>query len=312
VTPEPYPGLDPYVPDAWKPDDSAWIDQWSQGDLVQSLPVGWVGPAGHDRVTNVDATPPDPAMGGGTKVIIDAGRSFVAGIITSQTCDVVTTGPGERHPFVQVSPVLFGVATSFPNLDALQAGRVIDRFLLDPEPSTLRALGGQLATSQEVLVADLRISLPFSKALLVGQRPLRGFRTEKAALTFAAHLAAKVSRAALSDAVIEAKEVVAQAFRAASRQDTTWWTQVDEVRVLCKPTRLDPTNVTFLVVHRTQPTPATVDRWLKVTSSARRQLKSNNITLRHTLHETVNELRAVDYRESVALDLPELYRPPDD
>lgn len=303
-------GLDSFVPDAWDPDDSACVDQWRQGDLVRPFPLAWVGPAGHDRITKVDADP-EGAVDENAQLVIDVGQPCLAGVITSQTCDVVTTGPGGRHPFVQVSPVFLTAATSVTNLDALRAGRVIDRFLLDPEPSTYQALGGE-PTAGDILVADLRLSLPLSKALLVGQRPLHGFRDERGALSFSAHLAAKVHRPALHDAVIEARGQILRAIREAARQDTSWWTQVDEVRVQCEPTRLEPSRVTFLVVHRTKPTPETVDRWTKVTASARKQLRSHGITLRHTRHETVFDLRAADYRTSVALDLPELYRPHDD
>ncbi len=311
MTSEVHDGLDSFVPEKWEPEDSEWIDEWRQGDLVRPFPLAWVGPVGHDRVTDVVAAVEDTTVSETAQLVIEAGRTCVAGIVTSQTCDVVTTGPGGRHPFVQVSPVALLAATSVANLDALRAGRVVDRFLLDPEPSTLHALGGEGSASRYVLVADLRLSLPLSKALLVGQRPLHGFQNEKAALSFSGHLAAKVHRPALHDAVVEARALILQAFHEASKQGTAWWTQVDEVRVLCHPTRLDPTNVTFLVVHHAQPTPDTVDQWKKVTSSARRKLKSHGITLRHTRHETVFGLRAADYRNSVALDLPDLYRPAD-
>ena len=95
------------------------LNDWRQGDLVYGVRLFWAAPA-DDELTGLSVD--DPGDGrwaviswdGAPATAEDAsdtgeaagGGSPSWGIITSQTCDVVATGPGRRHPTVQVSPLL--------------------------------------------------------------------------------------------------------------------------------------------------------------------------------------------------------------
>src|SRR5206468_2164638 len=84
-------------------------------------------------------------------------------VITSQTCDVVASGPGGRHPTVQVSP-LVNLDGADPNkITGIRRNMNVDSVLVPDVPG-----GGTWA-------ADLRISLPVSKAVLLQQSRIPGF-----------------------------------------------------------------------------------------------------------------------------------------
>ena len=125
----------------------------ASGRLLPTLPLFWAAtPELVDEITDVDAPPWDE----GGLVVIQLEGSIPYGVVTSQTCDIAATGPGCHHPTVQVSPV---VAVE---IDAGTLGN-IRRF---------RMKAHALMTAADLdgtYVADLRISLPVSKAVLVAE-----------------------------------------------------------------------------------------------------------------------------------------------
>jgi hypothetical protein len=291
--------LSAYTPTSW---DSVTgnerIGRWKQGDLLGPLPWGWVAPAGWDQVTNLEVD-----TDGGALAVVVAPTGLAQAIVTSQTCDIAVTGPGARHPFVQVSPVLAVPEMDPSKLAALKRGDVVDLALLTPP-------GGWHIGP---LIADLRVSIPVSKAVLAAQDPQPGFADEAGYLAFARQLATKLERPALRDFITgDARAIIQTALAADAKVNTGWWSQVEEVRVKCDPNRLEPSLVEFIVVARTRALAATdVDKWKQVNERIRSAGKKVGISVRHPLHETATSMLAMTYRASVQLDLPQLRQPRD-
>lgn len=301
--------FDDLVPRGWDPEDAASIDLWGQGDLVGPLRMTWTGRPGLDGVTHVEVGQIDESS---SSIAVGFPAEAHCAVIVSQTCDVVTTDPGARHPFVQVSPVTVALGSEVPSLDQLRHWEVRDRVLLRPSPGTIARFTSH-EPSEVALVADLRISVPVSKSLLVGAVPTPGFTAEQDLLTFSEHLAQKTTRPALHDFITTtARKLIADAIDQDALTNTAWWSQVDEVRVRCRPTRLRPTDVEFFIVHQGHsPDPASVDRWNRVIRAVQKAGRRIDIMVSNAVHETAEGLRASTFRQSSALDLPRLRRQAD-
>ena len=133
----------------------------------------------HDEVEGDNAgASKDFADGGWAVVHVNEVEGFVEedvprlGIITSQTCDIVGSGPGAKHPVVQVSPLTPLSSLSADRAAAVRNGTVVELIHLPTFD------GGQWAV-------DLRISLPASKGVLLAQPPRPGFDNEAQTLAFA-------------------------------------------------------------------------------------------------------------------------------
>ncbi|MFD2025763.1 hypothetical protein [Promicromonospora aerolata] len=283
-----------YVPDSWG-ELKQPLDIWKQGDLLGPIPWGWVAPSGIDPVTNLE---------------VDAEEAFTLTlatddttvIVTSQTCDVLATGPGARHPFVQVSPAVEATGMDPSKLVAVRRWETVDLVLLDPPDD-----------KEGVWIADLRVSVPVSKAVLSQFAPRPGFRTEQGFLDFAAHLAAKVERPALHDFVtVQARKIIQDAIGEAGTEDTDWWTEVDEVRVRCTPTRLTPKELEFLVIARgDRLSSRSRNEWRRTIGRVKKAGKPHGIEVMHPIHFQRRTLLAQDYRSSSAVDIKGLRRVPD-
>lgn len=181
------------------------LANWRQGSLLVGTTILWAAPQGEDPVTREhgaedwDAFTPGP--GGGWSIVV------------SQTCDVGATGPGAKQPFVQVSKILNLDGEPPERVEQIEGWQVT---YLAPVPCVPDA--GRWA-------ADLRISVPISKGLLIQQSPVAGFPDEAGALRFAEHLAGRMRRPATCDAVIEAiSEVLDDVIRTGPKsQDPSWF-----------------------------------------------------------------------------------------
>lgn len=248
------------TPRGWGPDQRASLDRWIQGHLIRASDLSWQAPAAAtDPVTGIDPVALPDHGGAGIAVWTSQAAFF---IITSQTCDIAATGPGARHPFVQVSPVLPVGGCPEHRWTELTTFALVDR------------VGLTGATLEGRYVADLRISLPVSKALLLDVDPIPAFADEVDELRFANHLAAKVARPALHDFL--SGTMVAEINRAietSGSDDSSWWSQVAEVRILITGTRLAPRSVTLLVLSKGALPPASVDRWTTLCKTFEKRAK---------------------------------------
>ncbi len=90
------------LPETWPTELATRLDTWQTGDLLTRPALSWAGLAGEDPVTGTPAGDDDAYD---WQPIAD--RDFVApyGMLVSQTCDVIATGAGAKHPFVEIVPV---------------------------------------------------------------------------------------------------------------------------------------------------------------------------------------------------------------
>lgn len=105
------------------------------------------------------------------------------GIVVSQTCDIGETGRRGVQPWIEVCPVY-------------------DRAADDQPPEYLIPLDGIEAPEGHMWVADLRLTVPLEKGLLVGREPMDPFcGSEQKRIDFGVKLGERRARAALSDGV---------------------------------------------------------------------------------------------------------------
>ena len=194
----PRPALvDHFMPPTWGKDLAVALDLWRQGDAFADLALFWAGPEGEDPVTGAL-----PGEDGDWELVYDPTARAEYGIIRSQSCDIGAGGPGRRHPFVDVSPAY----------NASDLGKGDQKLIRSYAVPYLVAL--TKPPSDGFWVADLRVSLPISKALLAKQTRLEVFADEEDRLDFGEMLAAKYRRPALHEAVSEGLAAALKQFAA--------------------------------------------------------------------------------------------------
>jgi hypothetical protein len=226
------------------------LEPWKQGDLVTGLRLFWATVPGdplveHDEVDGEDAgaSNGDSADGGWALDQVNEVEGFVEedvprlGIITSQTCDIMGSGPGAKHPVVQVSPLILLSSLNADRAAAVRKGMVVELFHLPAFDGGLWAV-------------DLRISLPVSKGVLLVQQPRPGFNNEAQALEFAERVAAKSRRPAVHDAISD--YLVDSLNKLVKRQRASgagWVDRVEQFRVrVTAGDRLAPQELEVMVV----------------------------------------------------------------
>jgi hypothetical protein len=281
--------LHKHVP-SWTTDQVQALDPWRQGDVLLCPPLGW----------STTAEPEDPVTGmptpAGGLVPWDGDLPKYA-IVTSQTCDIGGKPPGDRQPFVQVSPVVNVGDIEAEKWQELRSWKLVDRVALTSK--SLRAKW----------VADLRVSFPVSKAVLVSVSPTRGFATEHEALKFGEHLARRAARPALHDFLTETvRSEIDAAIKASHKVNTGWWSKVDEVRLLLKGDRLVPEKATIVVLTTTQLSPDEEDRWVTLSATFEKRAKVHGMRMTAPLVQRVTEMHAATYRDTVGMYLSNLKR----
>jgi hypothetical protein len=171
---------------AWPPEVVAAAEKFQQGDLIAKPPITYAASLVYPiwEPTRLEAADgdvdPEPAH-----LAVDSNDVPPFGIITSQTCDVAEDRPIPVQPWFDVSPVvlcdeddeLLGCDYACP-LQAFEA----------PE-------GKQY-------VADLRLSVPLEKGLLVGRDPIDPFSgSEEERIAFGRLLGKRKARAALAESI---------------------------------------------------------------------------------------------------------------
>lgn len=273
----------------WTEEDATALARWSQGDLMQGVPLLWAEPDAHPR--------PAPVTPGGTNEAallspFASDGSFPWAAITSQTCDIGASGPGARHPFVQVSPVVSLAGKSENAITAIKTHQKVDMVALTEPPEP-----GDWAV-------DVRVSIPVRKEALLGATPVHGFRTESDALDFAERLAHRASRPALhADLSEKLPDALKQYMRATNKKQPEWWQHLQQIRVrVTGGTRLAPTTVVIYFVENIRLTEEQREVWRQWAASFRKQLRdTSGIQLAPVLFATLEDLSAKHYAESTAL-----------
>jgi hypothetical protein len=287
---------------------STALDQWRQGDIVSGLRAFWgVSEHGRDPLSGARL---DPQPDGGwvtARESLDVEEGEVPaeqlGIIVSQTCDVVATGPGARHPTVQVAPIVNLTDLPQSRANDVRDGRTIDMVIVN----NLQPMGDW--------AADLRISLPVSKALLVDQHPARGFLTEEDCLGFSDRLAIKLRRPALHDYVaLDMTNDLDTLIRRERSRGAAWMDRVEQIRVrVTAGDRISPQALELIVITIDDPLslaekdPLRKWRAARVKAFAKATAGGKLLPLRIL---PLAKVSVQDYRESVPLRLDELQQRP--
>jgi len=224
------------------------LDDYMQGDIVTGVGIFWATPDGEDPLTGVasshaageplpvytwDGQAADPM-----KTLAPAAWPRAMSIITSQTCDITPSGPGERHHTVQVSPLERYDHRDASTQKSIERGEYVDLIAVPGAPGP-----GKWA-------ANLRISVPVSKAILARQTPVHGFTDETGALAFAERVSAKYRRPALNDALSggmtnSLRQVVGKARDAGEG----WPEEIEQFRLeVAEGTRLTPVKVRIMAI----------------------------------------------------------------
>lgn len=292
--------VDDLLPVSWPEEAVTALDGWRQGHLLQGGLATWLAAAGCvDPVTGDDFSNRGEGLLGAVAEIGDTGYFAVV----SQTCDIAATGPGVRHPFVQVCPVRdLGAAFKAEKIQQSRAGELVEYVHLTKPP----AIGGEWAI-------DLRMSVPLSKGVLIGATPIEGFSSQDDELDLAAKIAAKFKRPALHDylskELIDALNLLVSKARKGSED---WCEDVEQFRLGIDGDRLAPKRVRLFVVtdenfnlpfnHKKKT--ALRDLW----KSLKKPLKKIGIDQAPIAFRYIENLKAVDYRNTIPLNIPALGR----
>lgn len=290
----------------------ARLDQWEQGHLVSGLRLFWATTRGFDVLASAPTA--SPSDGGWdvqrlaheddavvNKLVDSVSNILDWGIVTSQTCDVAATGPGAKHPTVQVSPLVRLDPADEALIQEVKDGKRLNLVYVPEVPEE-----GEWA-------ADLRISLPVSKALLLenSQVPMSGFSSSQGVLEFAGQIAWKVRRPALHEYLSgpllkDLRKVV----DVHARRNAEWVEQVEQFRIITDGDPLRPKSVQILVI-----TDEKLNAVEKLALRNWRKSKRNEIrdkvdgaVFEPLRFRVLGEVSAVEYRDAFPLYVPELGR----
>lgn len=291
--------IDDLLPDSWPDDAVAALDAWRQGHLVRCDLAVWLAAGGSvDQVTGDDFSGHAVALVGAVDSVADSGYCAV----TSQTCDIAATGPGKRHPTVQICPVRdVGTAFNPEKIRQIRNGEIVEYVYLTNPPEI----------SKEWAV-DLRMSAPLSKGVLIAQKPVEGFASEEDELDFAERIAAKFERPALHDYLSKDFADALDTFISKARRTSEDWCEdVEQFRLEVEGNRLAPKRVRLIVVTDVDfngifntKKPPLRDYW----KSHKKPLKDAGIEQAPIAFRHVDKLAVKDYRTYIPLNVPSLGR----
>lgn len=287
--------VDSLLPVTWPPDLREALGGWQQGDLIERPVFSWAGPAEPDDLTGAEAGSYE------WEPVADPSLVTPYGIVVSQTCDIGASGPGGRHPFVDVAPVVQMTA------DAGQQGQ-IRRY----EVMHLVALPAPPDTG--FWVADLRLIMPVSKRLLAAGSPIDAFGgDEMSRLSFAEAVARKHRRPALHDAVAETLPRSLNAYIAEMAKKQTapeWLDKVEQVRISITGSRLAPIAAQPYVIQRDKLDAAERHLWQNWRNRAKKPLAQEGVDLKPIVFTDLDRLSARLYAVSLPVNVKALGRPP--
>lgn len=283
------------------------LNAWKQGDIVTGVGLFWATPDGLDPLTDVagvhtvgeplpvftwDGQPADPS-----KTLDAPDWPAAMSIVTSQTCDIVPAGPGERHPTVQVSPLERYDHCEGSVQKSIVLGEYVDLVAVPAAPRPGR------------WAANLRISLPVSKAVLAAQTPVHGFNDEAGALAFAERVSAKFRRPALHDALSgDMTTSLRELVNSVRQAGADWPEMIEQFRLeVIDGTRLEPTKVRIMAVTLNK-LEASDKHDLRAWRTAQDKIlrRNHNITLNAMRYAQLRDLAVAEYRDAVQLRVPEL------
>jgi hypothetical protein len=289
----PSSNVDQFLPAKWEPHVVQALSAWKQGDLIEGVPRFWSIPAGPDQVIEFAHGDVDWEVFE-TEVI----PGWV--IILTQTCDIAAAGPGQRQPFIQVSPIF-----RFPEgYDASKIESVFRWEVTYLAPVTAPPGDG-------IWGVDLRLSMPASKGILLNKSSKSGFVTETDALNFGEAIAARMRRPALHEALsYDLPRSIDALIADSDKAQPEWWEHVEQVRISIHGDRIAPTSVTPIVIEVVRLEPSERKIWRDWQKRLRRQLQKTGIRLHPVQFGSLDSISARLYKESVPVRISKLGRAP--
>jgi hypothetical protein len=286
--------VDALLPAEWSTDLRNALDRWRQGDLIVRPVFTWAGPADPDDVTSAGAGSYD------WEPIADPTLVAPYGIVVSQTCDIAASGPGRRHPFVDIAPVV-RLPANPGQQGQIRRYEVMHLVALPapPEPG--------------FWVADLRLVIPVSKRLLAATTSIDAFGGDEAAiLSFAEAVARKYRRPALHGAISETlprslNDYIDEVGKTAKPD---WLEKVEQVRIAVTGDRLAPTAAHPYVIERDKLEAKERELWQAWRNRAKKPLSREGIELKPILFRDLDLLSARLYAASMPVNVKALGRPP--
>ncbi len=276
------------------------LDQWKQGDLVTGVPFSWTTRIGNDELTRLAANDPGTLRLPVVTAIDTAAVAFA--VITSQTCDIGAVGQGRLYPTVQVCPLVrLEDSCTAERIAEVKQGKVGYLAPITTQPSADPALKGTWA-------ADLRISLPVSKVVLLDQTRKSCFDHEVEALKFGAHVASRYVRPALHDALSDAMVKSLRDLVANAQKAEQWPDRIEQFRLhVVEGERLQPRRVQIYAVVLDPLAGSEQQRlrnWRKTEN--KRLRKAANIEMAPVRFIKRDQMTALEHRGSCPLHVPEL------
>ena len=221
--------------------------------------------------------------------------------IVSQTCDIAATGPGARHPFVQVCPIRdVGAAFNQAKVQQIRSGQIIEYVYLTKPP----ARGSDWAV-------DLRMSIPLSKGALVVAQPVEAFATEDDELALAARVATKFERPALHDYLSKKLIDALEELLSKARGSQDWCDDVEQLRLQVEGSRLAPKRVRLIVVTDIDFNAILITKkkpLRELWKAHKKALRALGIEQDPIAFRTLAKMSVTDYRNSIPLNVQALGR----
>lgn len=170
------------VATAWTQERREALSGLDQGHVIEGLPFFYLGQR------SGAAARPSTHLGPEAGIVctpLDGPYTPAFGIITSQSCDLAEEADPSKRPWFLASPVY--ERTDYGERTKLNVELIGVRYLV-------KLTGARFQDSN--WIADLRIQVPFDKAVLVGRQTYPGFENEGSGRAFALRLADLYSRPA--------------------------------------------------------------------------------------------------------------------
>lgn len=272
------------------------LARWRQGHQLVGIPVLWLAPPGIDPITGIEHPADDIAP------VFDETR--YPWIITTQTCDLGGTPPGDRHPFIEVAPVIHASSLDKNRVRLAREGKAGDLIAVRSPFS-----GHEPADPEKPeWFADIRLEVPVSKTVLLDRDPIDGFPTDDDYIAFAEMLAYKKRRPALHEALAEDLPRLLDKFVADNGPRKQCFAKVEQVRILVTDQqRLDPAAAAlYILTNGVALTEEESEIWNRFQAQASTMLKRQGITLGPAIHCDVSDLNASVYRITVPVHSAQL------
>ncbi len=277
------------LPETWPAQVTDALKHWHQGHIIEAPPIFWAADPQTPLLPFTEENGDRARMWQVFSLPEKARADY--GVVVSQSCDICEAK--HTNPFICVAPVVdLSNSLQSSQKNDLIRHRYNDYVYLTKQPQP-----------DKFFVADLRILLPLEKGALVSRQPIDGFATEGEQLIFADRLATRVRRPAYANVVHDMviaplNNWMRDDSRAALRENSGRFTDIEEVRLRIEGDRLEPRSVQVVAFQETELNPADRGAWRRWREQTQRQLrKKTGIDLRPVMFSDLSRMPASEYRK---------------